>query len=144
MIYDCFCFFNELDLLEIRLNTLDSVVDKFILVESTLTFTGNSKPLYYTENKNRFEKFKNKIIHIIVDNFPSIPNATYREIAWIREYTQRNAILRGIPKTAKDDDYLIIADLDEIPCPEAIKKALSYNGVSHLSLSMYYYFEQFL
>ena len=46
MIYDCFSFFNELDLLEIRLNTLDKVVDKFILAESTLTHTGNPKPLY--------------------------------------------------------------------------------------------------
>lgn len=140
MIYDCFSFFNELDLLEIRLNTLNSVVDKFVLVEATLTHTGNPKPLYYAENKKRFEKFKDKIIHIIVDEFPSFPDATNREMAWIRENCQRNAILRGIPKTAKDNDYLIIADLDEIPSPEAIKKALSYNGVSHLSLRMYYYF----
>ena len=105
MIYDCFSFFNELDLLEIRLNTLDSVVDKFVIVESTLTHTGNPKPLYYAENKKRFEKFKDKIIHIIVDEFPSFPDATNREMAWIRENCQRNAILRGIPKTAKDNDY---------------------------------------
>ena len=136
MIYDCFSFFNELDLLEIRLNTLDSIVDKFILVESTLTHTGKAKPLYYAENKNRFEKFNNKIIHIIVDEFPYFQNINTREMAWIRENCQRNAILRGIPKPANDDDYLIIADLDEIPSPEAIKKALSYNGVTHLSLRM--------
>ena len=57
MVYDCFCFFNELDLLEIRLNTLDKVVDRFILVESQLTHSGHSKPLYYANNKHRFSKF---------------------------------------------------------------------------------------
>lgn len=140
MIYDCFSFFNELDLLEIRLHTLNPVVGKFILVESTLTHTGNPKPLYYAENKNRFKKFHDKIIHIIVEDFPIIPNIDTREMAWIRENHQRNAIMRGISNTAKDNDYLIIADLDEIPSPEAIRKAITYNGVTHLSLKMYYYF----
>ena len=51
MIYDCFPFFNELDLLEIRLNILDPIVDKFVLVESTQTFNRQPKPLYYQENK---------------------------------------------------------------------------------------------
>ena len=45
MIYDCFCFFNELDLLEIRLNELNPVVDKFVLVEATMTHNGDKKPL---------------------------------------------------------------------------------------------------
>ena len=140
MIYDCFSFFNELDLLEIRLNTLDKVVDKFILAESTLTFTGNPKPLFYLENKDRFSKFNDRIIHIVVNDFPSLHNATHREMAWIREYWQRNAIMRGIPNYAKDDDYIIISDIDEIPRPDAIKKATSFDGVSHLFLSMFYYF----
>lgn len=73
MIYDCFSFFNELDLLEIRLNTLDKVVDKFILFESTLTHTGNPKPLYYAENKDRFAKFSDRIVHIVVNDFPAMP-----------------------------------------------------------------------
>ena len=140
MVYDCFSFFNELDLLEIRLNTLDKVVDKFILVESTLTHTGNHKPLYYKVNKDRFSQFSDRIIHIVVDDFPSFPEATPREMAWIRENWQRNAIMRGIPKDANDDDYLIISDLDEIPKPEAVKKAMLHDGVSHLFLSMFYYF----
>ncbi len=143
MIYDCFSFFNELDLLEIRLNTLNSVVDRFVIVESTLTHSGNPKPLYYAENKQRFDKFKDKIIHIIVDEFPSFPEATNREMAWIRENIQRNAILRAFPQTTNDNDYLIIADLDEIPKPEAVKEAISYDGVTHLSLSAYYYFANY-
>ena len=139
MIYDCFSFFNELDLLEIRLTTLDKVVNKFVLVESHYTHTGQPKPLYYAENINRFSKFNEKIIHIIADDFPDIPGATYREMAWIRENWQRNAILRGLPKNVKDNDYLIIADLDEIPRPDAILDAVNYDGVSHLYLSMFYY-----
>ena len=50
-IYDCFLFFNELDLLEIRLNVLNDYVDYFVLVEATQTFTNKDKPLYYKENK---------------------------------------------------------------------------------------------
>ena len=46
MIYDCFIFFNELDLLKIRFKLLDDLVDKFVLTESTLTFSGKPKPLY--------------------------------------------------------------------------------------------------
>lgn len=53
MIYDCFTFFNELNLLEIRLNILNDVVDKFVLVEATKTFSGKDKPLYYEQNKKK-------------------------------------------------------------------------------------------
>ena len=57
MIYDCFTFFNELDLLEIRLNELDLVVDKFVLVEANFTHQGKEKRLLFEENKNRFFKW---------------------------------------------------------------------------------------
>ena len=63
MIYDCFTFFNELDLLEIRLNILNDYVDKFVLVEATRTQNNKEKKLYYEENKERFAKFKDKVIH---------------------------------------------------------------------------------
>ena len=68
-VVDAFPFFNELDLLEIRLNLLDPYVDCFILSEATKTFSGLDKPLYYNENKERFEKFNNKIIHNIVERY---------------------------------------------------------------------------
>ena len=60
-IYDCFLFFNELELLEIRLNVLNDVVDYFVLVESTKTFTNHDKPLHYQENKEKFKDFNDKI-----------------------------------------------------------------------------------
>jgi beta-1,4-mannosyl-glycoprotein beta-1,4-N-acetylglucosaminyltransferase len=70
-IYDGFLFFNELDLLEIRLNVLNDVVDYFILVEASVTHQGTPKSFIFEENKNRFSKFLDKIIHIKIDNIPN-------------------------------------------------------------------------
>ncbi|MGN1154117.1 MAG: hypothetical protein ACI4S3_08815 [Candidatus Gastranaerophilaceae bacterium] len=97
MIYDCFTFFNELDLLEIRLNILNDVVDKFVLVEATKTFTGQDKPLYYNDNKEKFSAFNAKIIHVVVDDYPSIG----LETAWGYENWQRNCISRGLNNAKK-------------------------------------------
>ena len=62
-IFDTFTFYNELDLLELRLNILGDVVDYFVINEANITFTGKPKPLYYQENKERFKKWEDKIIH---------------------------------------------------------------------------------
>ena len=70
MKYDIFTFNNELDMLEIRLNVLNDYVDYFVIVESTETFSGVPKPLYYELNKNRFSEFHHKIIHHIVTDTP--------------------------------------------------------------------------
>ena len=67
MIYDCFQFFNELDMLKIRLNVMSPIVDKFVISEATETFSGLKKPLYYEENKEMFAEFADKIIHVVVD-----------------------------------------------------------------------------
>lgn len=67
MIYDCFMFFDELDLLEIRMNILDPVVDFFVVTEATTTQMGQPKKMYFAENMSRFEKFKDKIIYNPVD-----------------------------------------------------------------------------
>lgn len=112
-IYDCFTFFNELDLLELKLHELADHVDKFVIVESTVTFQGVPKPLYFSENKQRFEKFLDKIIHIVVDDAP-ISNC-----AWHREAHQRNQIVRGLVDCA-DHDIIIVEDLDEIIRPSVL------------------------
>ena len=113
MIYDCFTFFNELDLLEIRLNVLNDVVDRFVLVEATKTHSGKDKPLYFNDNKERYKAFQHKVIHVIVDDYP--PFVT----AWTYENHQRNAILRGLTQ-ANPDDAIMISDLDEIPRPDLV------------------------
>ena len=121
MIYDAFPFFNELDLLELRLKTLESVVDRFILVEATRTHTGHPKPLFFQENKSRFSAFLNRIEHIVVDDYPPF------ETAWTYENHQRNCIVRGL-SNAKPDDWILVSDLDEIPNPSMIEKCVQRPG----------------
>jgi beta-1,4-mannosyl-glycoprotein beta-1,4-N-acetylglucosaminyltransferase len=115
MIYDCFTFFNELELLELRLHELAGVVDKFVLVEATQTHTNKPKPLHYQENRARFSAFHNKIIHIIVDDLP-VSNDP-----WVPENFQRNAIARGL-KDCRPDDFVLVSDLDEIPRASVVEK----------------------
>ena len=103
MIYDCFSFFNELDLLEIRLETLDNVVDKFVLAESNYTHTGKPKPLYYKINKARFAKFNDKIIHVISPD-PDDPERAKSDVeyGWVCENRQRNATIRADSAPRRD------------------------------------------
>lgn len=133
MIYDCFTFFNELDLLEIRLNILNDVVDKFVLVEMTKTHSGKDKPLYYEQNKERFQKFHHKIIHIIVDDCPESNDS------WVPENYQRNCIYKGL-QNCQPNDVIMISDLDEIPNPDIIKTLDCTKKIYLLEQKMYYYF----
>lgn len=112
-IYDCFTFYNELDLLELRLTELYDHVDHFVLVEANRTFQNNEKPFYYNENKSRFSQWRDKIIHIRLMDMPTEGDA------WGREAHQRNAIVRGLVG-ANDDDIVIVSDLDEIIRPGTV------------------------
>ena len=89
MVYDCFQFFNELDILKIRLNVMNDVVDKFVISEATETFSGLKKPLYYEKNKEMFKEFEDKIIHVVVDDTPQ--GGTHE-----RDTFQKNAVTRGL------------------------------------------------
>lgn len=106
MIYDCFTFFNEFDLLEIRLHEMDPWVDYFVLVESGETFSGNPKPLWFAENKDRFKSFLPKIIHLISSPVDKVTNA------WERQAAQRNFAMEVLGQF--DDDLILIGDVDEI------------------------------
>ena len=117
MIYDCFLFFNELDLLEIRLEEHNDFVDKFVLVECTETFSKKSKPLFFKENEERYSKFLDKIIHVVVDDTPEFPSRQGRMGTFHSrhdvEWYQRDCIARGL-SNCKPDDIVIISDVDEI------------------------------
>lgn len=120
MIYDCFLYYDEDMLLELRLNTLNEVIDKFVIVESTHSFTGIPKPLNF--NIDKFPEFKDKIIYVVYDSLPKLKNGVEGENdAWANEAATRNATMRGL-RDAKDDDIIIISDVDEIFTPEAIKQ----------------------
>ena len=120
-IYDAFQFFNELDVLEIRLNELRAVVHKFILVEATRTHSNRPKPLYFEQSKHRFADFRDQIIHVVVDD---LPNSTD---PWVLENYQRNAILRGLGR-AHPNDLVVIADVDEIPASYVLDALRSCDG----------------
>ena len=110
-----------------------------ILVESKHTFRGHEKPLHYIENIKRYQNFKDKIIHVIVDGMIINPNS------WCNEHYQRRCIDRGIKKIEHlitDEGYILIADVDEVPRQsilEEIKKSPSYHDIQALSMKLYYY-----
>lgn len=141
MIIDSFMFNNELDLLEIRLNELNDVVDYFILVEANKTQCQKSKPFYFENNKKMFEKFLNKIIHIKISEYPSFDNL------WGMENFQRNCISHGlneIKDIIKPNDYILISDLDEIPSKNTITEIRASNlTVGSIALDSFAYFFNF-
>ena len=108
MIVDCFSFFNELDLLEIRLNSLAPYVDRFVLSECPVTHSGKPKPLYFSENRDRYKDFN--ITHLVVDNYERFLKSS----PWILERYQRQYLMKGISDVS-GDDIILVSDLDEIP-----------------------------
>lgn len=133
MVYDCFQFFNELDILKIRLNVLSPVVDRFVISEATETFSGIKKPLYYEENKDMFAGFADRIIHVTVDDTPE--GGTHE-----RDTFQKNAVTRGLAGCT-DEDIVIFSDLDEIPNPDKIKEILrdfKQDKIYHFAQRLFY------
>ncbi len=139
MIYDCFAFFNELDLLEIRLNTLDSVVDRFVLVEATRTFQKAEKPLFFEQNKERFKPFLHKIEHIVVDEYPGFFAKFRTPTTWDYDDHQKEQIKQGL-KNCRPSDVIIISDVDEIPRPELVKQYADKPGIKVFQQRLYYYY----
>ena len=133
MVYDCFQFFNELDILKLRLHVLGPIVDKFVISEATETFSGMKKPLYYEENKEVFAEFADKIIHVVVEDTPQ--GDTHA-----RDTFQKNAVGRGLVE-CKDDDIIIFSDLDEIPNPVKVEEIIAdcKDGiVYHMAQRLFY------
>ncbi|NGX38766.1 MAG: hypothetical protein KR126chlam1_00077 [Chlamydiae bacterium] len=116
-VYDCFIFYNELEILKIRFAELDPVVDHFVLVEAEETFQGNPKPLFFEENKELFAPFLDKVIHVVLERHPELSG-------WGRESYQRDCILRGLQKAAPGD-LVILSDCDEIPRRTTLEKVIT-------------------
>ena len=123
-IFDCFMYFDEEVVLDVRLNTLNEFVDYFVIVESKFTHKGDPRDLKF--NHKKFEKFKDKIIYLIYDQEPKgieILNSNDSEKEKSRKYIfnaiyrengQRNHIEKGL-EHAKQNDIILISDVDEIP-----------------------------
>jgi beta-1,4-mannosyl-glycoprotein beta-1,4-N-acetylglucosaminyltransferase len=132
-VIDCFPFYNELDLLEIRLNELKDVVDVFVLTESPQTFTGKDKPLYFQENKKRFKKFN--IVHSVFEDKTDCHSMERerRQKQFNLDYAFDNVFEKG--------DVIMYGDCDEIPKASVIKKVLEGKWKSvGLVPTLYYYY----
>ena len=123
-IFDCFMYFDEELVLDLRLNILNEYIDYFVIVESKYTHKGEYRNLRF--DKQKFKKFEKKIIYLVYDEHPKeIENIfnndnddeksrKYILNALRRENSQRNFILNGL-KAAEKNDYILISDVDEIP-----------------------------
>ena len=118
-IIDCFSYFDEDMMLEVRLSTLFDYVDEFVICEATLDHAGNEKRLNFDMKK--FKKYEKKINYIVVNDLPRIVKSFKKNWhpAHARDQFQRNALARGL-SDCDLDDVIMISDLDEIPNPEKI------------------------
>ena len=147
-IFDCFMFYDEEMLLDIRLNTLDKFIDKFIIVESMFTHSGKKRELIFDIKK--FQKFKDKIDYLVVESLPkaiepinSYDSDDIKESkiilnAYRREHHQRNSIL-NLLKSAEPNDQVIISDVDEIPNLENTNFNEIKNKIILFNQKMFYY-----
>jgi beta-1,4-mannosyl-glycoprotein beta-1,4-N-acetylglucosaminyltransferase len=131
-------------MLEYRLATLADVVDYFILVEAPQTFMGKDKELYYLNNKDRFSKYNDKIIHVVVDlPYKSHEINIDKDDQWKNENFQRTCIIRGFSRIdLNNDDILLVSDLDEIPDPITLKSVRNGDipiSIQKLEQDFYYY-----
>ena len=147
-IFDCFMYFDEEIVLDLRLNMLDPYVDYFVIVESIFTHKGDRRELKF--NHEKFNKFKRKIIYLTYDDKPKdieeindgdseneksrkfILNAAYRENG------QRNFISKGLDN-AEDDDLILVSDVDEIPNLENIDLKKIDREIMLFKQNMFYY-----
>ena len=143
MIYYSTLLNDEIDFLKLQLEVNYPYVDKFVITESPLTISNRPKPLYYFENKRLFEKYQDKIIHLIVDfdqldTWVDYPSTVFNVNDWRREYKQRLHIFDQISFT--DDDIVICVDIDEIVFLDRCISQIDKNDVNYFELDMRKYY----
>lgn len=146
-IIDSFLFFQELDLLEIRLKYLDSYVDCFVIVEACQTFTGKPKEFVFEKHSERFKQYLPKIKYYKITDFhndydsvrdylASFDDASHRKVLsilenhthyaksklhWVLDSYHRECLHLALDEVAEDEDIVLISDLDEIPSAKTFK-----------------------
>jgi beta-1,4-mannosyl-glycoprotein beta-1,4-N-acetylglucosaminyltransferase len=138
-VIDCFTFYNEVQMLEFRLEELGDFVDFFVIVEADTTHSGEKKGKNFPENSVYVDKYRDKIVYVYVEDMPD------GDDAWEREIHQRDCISRGLKDIdVNPDDLLIISDCDEIPDVSSIPYLFEIDfdnvgGYICLEQDMYYY-----
>ena len=147
-IFDCFMYFDEEQVLDLRLNVLYQNVDYFVIVESIYNHKGEKRNLLF--NRQKFEKFNDKIIYLVYDKIPKLvdpinetdnekeKDGKYIMNALYRENAQRDFILEGL-KSAKKDDLILISDVDEIPKLSSVNLNQVKNEIILFKQDMFYY-----
>ncbi|MCX4338443.1 MAG: glycosyltransferase [Lachnospiraceae bacterium] len=137
MIFDCIPFFNELDILKLRMQILAPIVDYFVLEESTVTFSGEPKEMVFAKNRELFAEFADKIRYVAVEDSPMEGVTTHE-----RDKYQKNQLIRAL-SDAKAEDIIIFSDVDEIPNPKTLERLIAQfepGKIYHLVQRMFYCF----
>lgn len=134
-VFDCLLYSGEARVLEIRLHELDAVVDRFVVVESDTTFSGEPKRIEFDPTHPAIAPYAHKIAHVLVSDMPETKDP------WVREAWQRNAMLRGVGD-ATDRDLILMSDVDEIPRASVVTSARDDedHAVFFFRLAFYYFF----
>jgi len=138
-IFDCFMYFDEDLILDLRLNTLSEFVDKFIIIESNITHTGNKKSLKFDIKK--FKNFEHKIDYYPIENLIIDKNLRLKD-SWSKHHLVDQSIRNSIAdyiNDASDNDWILISDIDEIPNPEKIKDFDSNRKFAFFEQQMFCY-----
>ncbi len=131
-IYDCFCFYNEIDILELRLKLLDRKVDYFVISEAEYTHSGKFKGFTLESFRDRLSPWWNKIKYV------RVYEKGRKEDTWFLENRQRNLLLSKI--NPEDNDIILISDIDEVPFPTRIPNKVKPGKVLCLLQHMRYYY----
>lgn len=136
-VYDCFLFFNEYDILDIRFHELYDHVDKFVIVESCEGFAGHPKPFRFEKAKERYAQFLDKVIYVKLHERQQTDNP------WVREHWQRDQIMRGLVG-CDPDDVIFISDCDEIFEWKIVKEVVEALKTQKLVLIKPFFWSEFV
>lgn len=137
MIFDCVPFFNELDILKLRMQIMAPYVDFFVIEEASVTFSGEPKQMIFAENRHLFAEYEKKIRYVAVEDSPMEGVTTHE-----RDKYQKNQLIRAL-SDCRPDDIIIFSDVDEIPNPETLVRlieAFEPGNIYHLAQRMFYCF----
>ena len=170
MLIDSFLFFQELDLLEIRLEYLYPFVDHFIIIEAKQSFKGSPKRFIFEQNRERYKKYLDKIIYHKIEDihfsyeglikFLEKSNSKARKniskfikkheyydknnLSYILDTYHRECIHIALYNNCKDEDIILLSDLDEIPSFEIVKMLREKNSLTDFSVFVQHEFQYYL